>query len=131
MSARASKRLPPPTMRERADAAIAARALKAATADPSTMGQRSVMFLDLGRPRRGECHITWSNLPGFLHVNDRYAHACLPGWEYTRAEIEAEMIPDLRALAEHGVRPCEVTTGKATTGDLFGSLPSHPTEELR
>jgi len=115
-------KLPPPTMQERADAAIAARALAAAIADPSTRGQSSVMFLDLSRPRRGERHITWSNLPGFLQVNDRYSHACLPGWEYTRAEIALEMIPDLRALAEHGVRQCLPTNGKPATPDLFGSM---------
>lgn len=115
-------KLPPPTMQEREAAAIAARALTAAIVDASTMGAHSVTFLDFGRPRRGECHITWANLPGFLQVNDRYSHACLPGWEYTKAEIAAEMIPDLRALAEHGVRPCQVTDGEATTGDLFGVL---------
>lgn len=113
-------KLPPPTMQERADAAIAARALAAAIADPSTWGESSVMFLSLGRPRRGECHVTWANLPGFLQVNDRFQHACLPGWEYTRAEVELEMIPDLRAIAEHGVRPCEVTAGVTVSMDLFG-----------
>jgi hypothetical protein len=109
-------------MQERADAAIAARVLAAAISDPVTAGRSSVMFLTLGRPRRGERHITWSNLPGFLKVNDRYSHACLPGWEYTKAEVEAEMIPDLRALAEHGVRPCLPTDGKTTTPDLFGVM---------
>lgn len=130
MTRRAPK-LPPPTMQERADAAIAARALATAIADRSTMGQRSVAFLDFSRPRRGECHVTWSNLPGFLQVNDRYSHACLPGWEYTRAEVEAEMISDLRALAEHGVRPSVATSGKPITGDLFGALFAPPAEEVR
>lgn len=120
MTRRAPK-LPPPTMQERADAAIAARALAAAIADPSAMGQRSVAFLDFSRPRRGECHVTWANLPGFLQVNDRYSHACLPGWEYTKAEIAAEMIPDLQALAVHGVRPCLATNGDAAP-DLFGVM---------
>ena len=32
------------------------------------------------------------------------------------------MIPDLRALAEHGVRPDVATNGKPTTRDLFGVL---------
>lgn len=114
--------LPPPTMQERADAAIAARALAAAIADPSTRGERSVAFLNLGRPRRGERLITWANLPGFVQVADRFSHACLPGWEYTKAEVELEMIPDLRALAELGVRPAAATNGKPTTGDLFGVL---------
>ncbi|MCJ2069621.1 hypothetical protein MKK75_12615 [Methylobacterium sp. J-030] len=121
MTKRAPK-LPPPTRQDREAAAIAAEALAAALADPTTMGERAVMFLDLDRPRRGECHITWSNLPGFLQVNDRYSHACLPGWEYTKAEIALEMIPDLRALAEHGVRPCLPTDGKPATPDLFGVM---------
>ena len=113
-------KLPPPTRQEREAAAIAAEALTAALADPATRGVPSVMHLDFSNPRRGECHITWSNLPGFLQVNDRYSHACLPGWEYTKAEIALEMIPDLRALAEHGVRPCEVTAGVTVSMDLFG-----------
>ncbi|MCJ2092108.1 hypothetical protein MKK67_06285 [Methylobacterium sp. J-072] len=121
MSKRPPK-LPPPTRQEREAAAIAAEALAAALADPATMGERSVAFLDFSNPRRGERHITWASLPGFLQVNDRYSHACLPGWEYTRAEIEAEMIPDLRALAEHGVRPAVATAGKLATPDLFGVL---------
>ena len=121
MSKRAPK-LPPPTRQEREAAAIAAEALTAALADPAIMGERSVAFLDFSNPRRGECHVTWTNLPGFLQVNDRFHHACLPGWEYTRAEVELEMIPDLRALAEHGVRPCLPTAGKLVTPDLFGVM---------
>ena len=109
-------------MQERADAAIAARALVVAIADPATRGECSVAFVDFSNPRRGECHVTWANLPGFLQVNDRFQHTCLPGWEYTRAEVELEMIPDLRALAEHGVRPCLPTAGKLATPDLFGVL---------
>ncbi|MGU3666133.1 hypothetical protein ACLBX9_18265 [Methylobacterium sp. A49B] len=120
MTKRAPK-LPPPTCQEREAAAVAAEALAAALADPTTRGERSVAFLDFSNLRRGECHITWSNLPGFLQVNDRYAHACLPGWEYTKAEIAAEMIPDLRALAVHGVRPCLATNGEASP-DLFGVM---------
>ena len=130
MTKRAPK-LQSPTMQERAAAAIAARALTAAIADPSTRGEPSVTFLDFSNPRRGECHITWSNLPGFLQVNDRYSHACLPGWEYTNTEIALEMIPDLRALAEHGVRPCVSTSGKPATPDLFSALPPHTTGEMR
>lgn len=106
-------KLPPPTRQEREAAAIAAEALIAALADPTTRGVPSVMVLDLGRPRRGERHI---------QVNDRYSHACLPGWEYTKAEIALEMIPDLQALAEHGVRPCLPTDGKPLTPDLFGVM---------
>lgn len=113
MTRRAPKPLSPPTIRERADAAIAAQAMRAAIADPSLMCKPSVMHLDLARPRRGECWTTWSNLPGFVRVNDRYRHALLPGWEYARAEVVAELIPDLEALAEHGIRPTEATSGAA------------------
>ena len=110
MSARRPKSLPPPTMQERADAARAARALRAAIADPSTKGDERTMHVDYSRPRRGEWITTWSNLPGFTRVNGRYQHACLPGWQYARAEIKTEMIPDLEALAERGVRPTEATS---------------------
>ncbi|MCJ2051668.1 hypothetical protein [Methylobacterium sp. J-070] len=120
MTKRAPK-LPPPTQQDREAAAIAVEALTAALADPTMMGQRSVAFLDFSNPRRGECHITWANLPGFFQVNDRYSHACLPGWEYTKAEIAAEMIPDLQALAVHAVRPCLPTKGEAAP-DLFGVM---------
>ncbi len=41
------KTLPPPTEQERATAAEAARALRAALDDPSTMGTRSSMHIDL------------------------------------------------------------------------------------
>lgn len=104
--------MPPPTMVERAAAARAARALRAAIADPSTMGERAVLHIDLVHPRRGEWHETWANLPGFVRVNGRngrYSHACLPGWEYLRAEVRSEMIPDLEVLAERGVRPTAAT----------------------
>ncbi|MCJ2055497.1 hypothetical protein MKL09_02905 [Methylobacterium sp. J-048] len=100
----------------RADAAIAARALRAAIADPSTMGERQVAHVDLSRPRRGEWWETWANLPGFVRVNGPkgyYWHRCLPGWNYTRAEIVPEMIPDLELLAERGVRPSEDTSERA------------------
>lgn len=99
-----------PTEAERAGAKIAAAALRAAIADPSTMGERSVAHIDLFRPRRGEWWETWANLPGFTRINGtRFTHRLLPGWEYTRADIVAEMIPDLEALAERGVRPTEAT----------------------
>ena len=100
-------------MRERADAAIAARALRAAIADPSTMGEPQTLHLDYSRPRRAEWRTSWANLPGFVRVNGHYRHASLPGWEYARDEIQAEMIPDLEALAERGVRPTEATSGRA------------------
>ena len=99
-----------PTEQERAEAAVAAAALRAAIADPSTMGERSVAHIDLSRPRRGEWWETWSNLPGFTRINgSRFTHRLLPGWEYSRSEIKAEMIPDLEALALRGVRPTEAT----------------------
>ena len=67
------------------------------------------MHVDLCRPRRAEWITTWPGLPGFVRVNGKggttYAHAALPGWEYRRHEIKAEMIPDLDALAERGERP--------------------------
>ncbi|MFK5600203.1 hypothetical protein ACFZ8E_24870 [Methylobacterium sp. HMF5984] len=114
---RAPKPLPPPTAEERQRAREAAVALRAAIADPSTMGARAVAHVDLVRPRRGEWWETWANLPGFARVNGRrghYFHTCLPGWTYARSEIVAEMIPDLEALAEQGVRPTEATsTGRA------------------
>jgi hypothetical protein len=97
-------------MRERADAAIAARALRAVIADPTKLGERSVMHIDFSRPRRAEWHETWSGLPGFSRVNGLYRHALLPGWEYRRSEIKNEMIPDLEALAERGVRPTQATS---------------------
>ncbi|WP_375454806.1 hypothetical protein [uncultured Methylobacterium sp.] len=116
---RAAKPLPTPTMPERADAAAAARALRAAIADPSTMGEPQRMHIDYGRPRRGEWHVSWSGLPGFTRISGthidgrRYQHACLPGWEYARHEIRTEMIPDLEVLAERGVRPTQATSVRA------------------
>lgn len=96
--------------KERADAKAAADALRAAFADSTTMGARSVVHLDLARPRRGEWWETWSNLPGFTRINGhRFTHSLLPGWEYSRSEIKSEMIPDLDALAERGERPTEAT----------------------
>lgn len=112
MTRRAPKPLAPPTAEERQRAREAAQALRAAIADPGTMGAKAVAHVDRARPRRGEWWETWANLPGFVRINGtrgRYAHTCLPGWSYTRAEIRAEMIPDLEALAEHGVRPTEAT----------------------
>ena len=108
----APKTLPAPTMRERAEAAIAARALQAAIADPSTMGEQRVLHIDYSR-RRAEWVTTWTNLPGFSRVNGEYHHRYLPGWKYARHEIVAEMIPDLDLLAERGVRPTEATNTRA------------------
>jgi hypothetical protein len=70
------------------------------------------MHLDLSRPRRGLWLTTWANLPGFVRENSAYRHDCLPGWQYTRAEIVPEMIPDLEALAEKGERPTVATAPK-------------------
>lgn len=107
---RSSKPLPPPSAEERERARAAAAALRAAISDSSAMGERSVAHLDFSRPRRGEWWETWSGLPGFTRINgSRYVHACLPGWEYARAEIKTEMIPDLEALAELGERPTVAT----------------------
>lgn len=116
MTRRAPKPLPPPTDEERCVAGEAARALRAAIADPSLMGKRAVAHVDLGRPRRGEWWESWVKLPGFWRINGRngrYLHDSLPGWTYARSEIRAEMIPDLEALAEHGVRPTEATSEAA------------------
>ena len=107
---RAPKPLPPPTMQERAAAANAARALPAAIDGRTALGDERTMHIDFSRPRRAEWITSWSNLPGFSRVNGSYRHDCLPGWMYTRAEIKAEMIPDLEALAERGVRPTEATS---------------------
>lgn len=104
--------LPPPTMFERADAAKAARALRAAIADPSTIGAKNVAHIDFSRPRRGVWIYTWTNLPGFSLCDGFYHHTSLPGWQYARDEIKAELIPDLEALAERGVRPTEETTNR-------------------
>lgn len=105
--------LPAPTMIERARAAEAARALRRAIADPSTMGAASTGHIDMSRPRRAVWFATWANLPGFTRYIDgsgrHYTHESLPGWEYARHEIVSEMILDLELLAERGVRPTEVT----------------------
>jgi hypothetical protein len=113
MTRRSLKPLPPPTDDERRVAGEAARALREAIADPSSMGERSVMHLDLAHPRRGEWWDSWANLPGFWRIdgrNGRYLHDSLPGWTYARSEIVAEMIPDLEILAKRGVRPTEATS---------------------
>lgn len=100
----------PPTEKDRAAAKAAAAALRAAIADSTTMGERTVVHIDLARPRRGEWWETWSNLPGFTRINgQRFTHRLLPGWEYIRSEIKSELIPDLDALAELGERPTEAT----------------------
>lgn len=99
----------PPTDLERETAREAAKALRLALADKTTMGTESVVHIDYSRPRRAEWITTWSNLPGFSRVNGAYHHKSLPGWVYSRREVILEMIPDLEALAERGERPTEVT----------------------
>jgi hypothetical protein len=116
MTKRAPKPLPPPTDDERRQAGEAARAMRAAIANPNLVGAKSIVHVDLVRPRRGEWWETWSNLPGLVRVNGprgHYWHTLLPGWTYARSEIRSEMIPDLEALAERGVRPTEATSGRA------------------
>lgn len=116
MGIRALRRLPPPTPIERAQAAEAASALLLWLDDPRTRGTPQVIHFDLSRPRRGEWHVTWPSVPGFLQVNAAFHHALLPGWQYSRAEIVAEMIPDLVALAERGERPTVATSPHPPTG---------------
>lgn len=64
-------------------------------------------------PRRGEWWTTWRGLPGLTQIvrGDGlvYTHELLDGWEYRTEEFCTEMIPDLEALAEHGVRPTVAT----------------------
>lgn len=102
--------LRPPSDAERALARAAAAALRAALADPSTMGERWAAHLDFNRPRRGEWWETWRNLPGFVRVDGWcYRHDCLPGWQYAAYEVRHELIPDLEALAERGAWPNDRT----------------------
>lgn len=110
---RRSIELPEPTEDERGAAAIAAVALRAALTDPQAWGQHSTAFVSLSNPRRGESWTTWESLPGLTLVNGAYLHDLLPGWQYTKAELEFEMAPDLEALAEHGVRPTGATSEAA------------------
>ena len=112
-SGRRAIELPEPTEAERGAAAIAAMVLRAAIADPDTKGQRSTAHIDYSRPRRAEWVHTWENLPGLTCVNGAYLHDLLPGWQYTAEELEREMVPDLVALAEHGVRPTVATSEAA------------------
>jgi hypothetical protein len=96
-------------MQERAKAAEAARQLRSSLWDGTAMGEVIRSHVDYSRPRRGVWMTTWTNLPGFSLENGLYVHSCLPGWTYKRAEIATEMIPDLEALAERGMRPTEAT----------------------
>lgn len=114
MTRRTPKPLPPPTDEEREKARAAAAALRAAISDPLAIGEPATFHADLNRPRRGQWWTTWANIPGLTRIQCSrrgvsYSHACLPDWEYTLAEIKAEMIPDLEALAERGERPVAAT----------------------
>jgi hypothetical protein len=101
----------PVTEDDRVRAAAAAAALRASLADPAAAGKRMVAHFLLARPRRGLWLATWHNLPGLSCDLGRkaYAHALLPGWEYTVRELRTELIEDLERLAEHGERPTEAT----------------------
>ena len=103
------KPLPPPTPEERKAAAEAAKALRVAL-DGGEWGKPSTVHFSLSRPRRGVWMTTWANLPGFRRTGFTYQHDLLPGWSYRQSEVKSEMIPDLEALAEHGVRPTEATS---------------------
>jgi hypothetical protein len=91
----------------RSDAAKAAAAIRRAIANPASAGERSVIHLLMARPRRGVWLATWSNLPGLTLDSGRrvYAHALLPKWEYTVAEMRTEMIDDLEHFAATGEQP--------------------------
>ena len=103
------KRLPAPTLDERAHAATAAQALRERFGKPALMGHAMSWHVDFARPRRGVWYTRWDNLPGFARQNGVYTHALLPGWTYTKAEVRTEMIPDLERLAATGERPTEAT----------------------
>jgi hypothetical protein len=96
-------------MEERAAAAVCARALKAVLGG-APLGDPTTAHIDMSRPRRSLWITRWANVPGFSRVNGFYEHDLLPGWRYTRAEVKAEMIPDLELLAERGVRPTTATS---------------------
>lgn len=106
---RGMKRLPPPTTRERDRAGVAARELRERWGHPALMGERIAAHIDLARPRRAVWTVQWTGLPGFSRWNNAFLHELLPGWEYTEAEILAEMVPDLERLAETGERPKAAT----------------------
>lgn len=99
-----------PTPEERQAARFAAAAMRRVIANPELLGAPSVTHIDYSRPRRAEWITMWDSVPGLARVNGLYQHACLPGWVYRRREILSELIPDLEALAEHGVRPTETTS---------------------
>jgi hypothetical protein len=93
------------------DAGKAAAAIRAAIADPTTSGEKSIVHLLLARPRRRVWLTTWSNIPGLTFEQGRrvWSHVLLPKWEYTTAEMRTEMIDDLEHLAETGEQPTVAT----------------------
>lgn len=94
---------------ERAKAAEAARLLRERWGRPELIGQRIAGHIDLTHPRRAVTVVSWTGLPGLSRWNGLFRHRLLPGWEYTHAEVAAEMIPDLERLAATGERPTEAT----------------------
>lgn len=96
----------------RAEARTAALAIRAAIADRSLAGKRSVAHLLVARPRRGVWLVTWSKLPGLMLDAGRrvYWHTLLPAWEYTVAEMKTEMLDDLDHFALTGEQPKTATT---------------------
>ena len=53
-------------------------------------GKKTVVHIDLSRPRRGVWVATFANLPGYSIENGAHMHALLPGWQYTADEVWAE-----------------------------------------
>lgn len=101
------------TADKRAQAATAVSAIRAWLADSTKGGERGVIHVDFGRPRRGVWFETWSNLPGLMHdlASNAWLHALLPGWQYTAAEMRTEMIDDLAHFAATGEQPTQPTRG--------------------
>lgn len=104
---------PPATPPDREAARKSAAAIRESIAHPKSAGVRSVIHIDMSRPRRGVWLFTWENLPGLSLDSGRrmYAHTLLPGWEYSILEMRTEMLDDLDLLAETGERP-KVATAK-------------------
>lgn len=99
-------------LKSRSEARLAALAIRAAIADRSIAGERSVAHVLMSRPRRGVWLVTWSKLPGLVMDAGRkvYMHVLLPGWEYTIAEMRTELIDDLDHFALTGEQPKAATT---------------------
>lgn len=95
----------------REDAKKSAATIRAALVDPAAAGERGLIHIDMARPRRGIWLTTWRNIPGLTldRSTNTYAHALLPGWLYTPAEMRCELIVDLEHFADTGNQPKEVT----------------------